>query len=264
MVRSQGLPVTYVRDSDGFFGKPEMANGKSINGETKARILVVDDHPLVREGLVQIIKRQRDLICCGEADCSASAEKAVAIHKPDLVTIDIRLQSGDGLDLIRALTVQNPELLTLVISQCDETLYAERALRAGARGYVMKERATDEVLTAIRTILAGELYVSPKIAAVALHKMIGAKPNGQAGGINLLTNRELQVLQLLGAGLSTRKVALKLGLSFKTIETHRENIKHKLGLSGAAELVRYATEWLNGQTSQHPPDSLPPVENARV
>lgn len=239
-------------------------SGKLFNEMAQARILVVDDHPLVREGLVQIINRQSDLAACGEADSAAAALKAFAEFKPDLVTIDIRLENGDGLDLIRALSAQSPGLLALVISQCDESLYAERALKAGARGYVMKERATVEVLTAIRTILAGEIYVSPKIAALALHKMIGVKAGKEVGRISQLSNRELQVLQLLGAGLSTRKVAVKLGLSFKTIETHRENIKHKLGLPSAPELVCFATNWVNGQTSQHPLTVLPPREDPRI
>jgi DNA-binding NarL/FixJ family response regulator len=241
-----------------------MSNGKSFYGGGPARILVVDDHPLVREGLVQIIKRQSDLVCCGEADTAAAAQTAVATHKPDLVTIDIRLQNGDGLEMIRDLTLLQPSLLTLVISQCDETLYAERALKAGARGYVMKERATDEVLTAIRTILAGELYVSPKIAALALHKMIGVKSSNHDGDISNLSNRELQVLQLLGAGLGTKKVAIKLGLSIKTVETHRENIKHKLRLSNAAELVRYAMDWVNGNSPRTTPIASPSQGQMRL
>ena len=169
------------------------------------------------------------------------------------MTLDIRLPDGDGLELIKMLKAEQPKLLTLVITQCDETLYAERALKAGARGYVMKERATDEVLTAIRTVLAGGLYVSPKIVALALHKMIEGKSgnHNHAHAIHNLTDRELQVLQLLGAGLGTRKTAVRLFLSIKTVETHRENIKHKLGQKTAAELVRFATDWVNGHPSQY-------------
>ncbi len=234
-------------------GKLDMAN----NSRNKARILIVDDYPLVREGLIQIIRLQPDLECCGEAGTSAAAQKILATAKPDLVTVDIRLPDGDGLELLKIVKAQHPQLLTLVITQCDETLYAERALKAGARGYVMKERATDEVLHAIRTVLAGGLYVSPKIAALALHKMIGAKSGNQNHAIHNLTDRELQVLQLLGAGLGTRKAAAKLFLSIKTVETHRENIKHKLQLASAAELIRFATDWVNGQTSQYLPDKPP-------
>ena len=211
---------------------------------------MVDDHPLVREGLAQIIDRQKDLACCGGVDCLLALQSAIAEHHPDLVTIDILLQHGDGLEMIGFLKTEYPSLATLVISQCDETLYAERALRAGARGYVMKERATEEVLTAIRTILGGELYVSPRIAALALRKMIGTHLKNNDGDVGNLSDRELQVLQLLGAGLGTRKIAARLGLSVKTIETHRENIKHKLGISDAAGLVHYATDWLNGQSKR--------------
>jgi DNA-binding NarL/FixJ family response regulator len=222
---------------------------KAFKEARQASILVVDDHPLVREGLSQIIKRQSDLIWCGEADSARTALDAVAAQKPDLVLLDLRLRSGDGLELIKDLILQHPSLLILVVSQCDEMLYAERALRAGARGYVMKEQATVEVLTAIRRILAGELYVSSRIAALALHKMIETRPKVHGPSIKNLTDRELQVLQLLGAGVSTKKIAAKLNLSFKTVETHRENIKHKMGLSDAAELVRYAMSWVDGARS---------------
>jgi DNA-binding NarL/FixJ family response regulator len=227
--------------------------GKAGKNGNRARILVVDDHPLVRQGLMQIIRTQDDLECCGEAASCFAAQKLVPTLKPNLVTVDIRMQGADGLELLKFFKSQHPEVLTLVISQCDEDLYAERALKAGARGYVMKERATDEVLAAIRTVLAGGLYVSPKIAALALHKMIGARPGNPNTSIHGLSDRELQVLSLLGAGLGSRKVAARLFLSIKTVETHRENIKHKLGLTSASELVRYATDMVNGQTSQHLP-----------
>jgi DNA-binding NarL/FixJ family response regulator len=208
----------------------------------------MDDHPLVREGMIQLISRQADMVCCGETGSSVDLAKVVEKQKPDLVTIDIRLQNGDGLDSIKDLKDQFPSLLTMVISQCDEMIYAERALKAGARGYVMKERATDEVLAAMRTILAGELYVSPKVAALALHQLAQSKSHQHTGVIGNLSNRELQVLQLLGAGLSTRMVANKLGLSIKTIETHRENIKNKLNISNSTQLLRFATDWVNGKS----------------
>jgi DNA-binding NarL/FixJ family response regulator len=217
-----------------------------VKPNRQARVLVVDDHPLVREGLMAMISRHRDFICCGEADSVAGTQKAVESCKPDLLLLDLRLRSGDGLDLIKTLQSAFPSLRILVISQFDEAVYAERALRAGARGYVMKQQATQEVLTAMRTILAGELYVSPRIAALALHKMVETKPVVPGSGIESLTDRELQVFRLLGGRLSTRQIAAELHLSFKTVETHRENIKHKLRLTGAAELVRYATEWVDG------------------
>jgi len=230
-------------------------NGKSITGyggPAKARIFIVDDHPLVREGLRQIINRQDDLECCGEAEGVVAAQKQLSLLKPDLVTVDLRLQNGDGMELLKIIRAQRTGMRMLVISQCDETLYAERTLKAGARGYVMKERATEEVLTAIRTIINGGIYVSPRIAALTMTNMVGSGSVKSGRDVSNLSDRELQILQLLGAGLGTRKVADRLFLSVKTVETHRENIKHKLGLANAAELIRYATEWVEGHTSQIP------------
>ena len=202
---------------------------------------------------MQLIQRQPDLECSGGVGTYAATPKALLEHKPHLVTVDIRLGDGNGMDLLKFIKDEHPSVLTLVISQCDESLYAERALKAGARGYLMKERATEEVLSAIRTVLTGGLFVSPKIATLALNKMIGASPlDRKHNAIQTLTDRELYVLQLLGAGLSSRKTAAKLCLSVKTVESHRENIKRKLGIATAPELVRFATEWLNNQPPQTP------------
>jgi DNA-binding NarL/FixJ family response regulator len=213
----------------------------------KKRILVVDDHPLLRAGLIQFIDRQKDMACCGEADSAASTQSAILCERPDLVLLDLRLRGEDGLEFIKSLKAQFPKLLILVISQCDEMLYTERALRAGARGYIMKEEATEEVLFAIRAVLSGELYLSRKLAIRLVQKTIEGRPAMAGPGVESFTDRELQVFQLLGAGLSTRQIAERLNLSFKTIETYRENIKHKLGLAGAADLVRYATNWVEGR-----------------
>lgn len=219
------------------------------NGTEKQRhgILIVDDHPLVREGLTQIIKQQADLYCCGESSSANGLRKAILSHEPSLITLDLRLPDGDGLELIKDLAVEHPSIPVLVISQCDEMLYAERALKAGARGYVMKERGTDEVLTAIRTILSGQLFVSPRISALALQQLVGSRSRDSKIGLSNLTDRELQVLQFLGAGTKTRDIASRLNLSVKTVETHRENIKHKLGVPDAASLVRYAANWVEGR-----------------
>jgi DNA-binding NarL/FixJ family response regulator len=211
------------------------------------RILVVDDHPLLRAGLIQFISRHQDLVCCGEADSAATTHIAIADRKPDLLLLDLRLRDEDGLELLKSLKARFPDLRILVISQCDEALYAERVLRAGARGYIMKEEATEEVLFAIRSVLEGELYLSRKLAIRLVRKTIESRPALAGPGLESLTDRELQVFQLLGAGLNTRHVAERLNLSSKTIETYRENIKHKLGLAGAADLVRYATNWVEGR-----------------
>ena len=221
----------------------------------KTRILVVDDHPMVRDSLIRLISKERDLMCCGEAGTAAEAQAAVAKHRPDLVILDLRLKSGDGLELIKCLKALRPNLRILILTQYDAPLYAERALRAGALGYLIKDQAADEVLNAIRTVLSGEIYLTRAMAGLMLHKMVGAtgkQPRTgveQLIGVEQLTDRELHVLQLLGAGLSTREIATCLKISFKTIETHRENIKFKLGLQNAAELIHFATNWASQQGS---------------
>jgi DNA-binding NarL/FixJ family response regulator len=228
-------------------------SGSSAGRAKTARILVVDDHPLVRLGLKQLIVSQPDLELCGEADSLLSAQKILAIRKLDLVTVDIRLQCWQGMELLKNLKMQHPDLPALVISQCGEAPYAERALKAGASGYVTEEAGTDEVLAAIRTVLAGGMYASPKIAALVRNEPPFAGQAGIPPLIGNLTDRELQLVQLFGAGLGTRQIAARLCLSIKTVETHRENIKRKLKLSSAAELVGFATNWVNGQSSHHFP-----------
>jgi DNA-binding NarL/FixJ family response regulator len=218
----------------------------------KARILVVDDHPMVRDGLIRLIGKQRDLICCGQAGTAADTQTAIAKYKPDLLILDLRLKGGDGLELIKSLKSQFPGLRILILSQYDAPLYIERALRAGALGYVIKDQAAEEVLSAIRAVLAGQLYLTRGMAGLLLHKFVGTTPKASGVGAERLTDRELHVLQLLGAGLSTREIAAEVNLSFKTVETHRENIKRKLGLRGGAALVHYATEWAREHISLPP------------
>lgn len=209
----------------------------------KTRFVVVDDHPLLRDGIMKLLSAQDGLQACGEADNVADAKRLVVSQKPDLMLLDLRLKSGDSLDLIKTLKVESPKLKILVISQHDEMLFAERALRAGASGYVMKENATDEILTAVRCVLAGELYFSHRIGEAAVRRSLTVKPEASRAGIERLSDRELQVFQLIGASFSTREIAAQFNLSIKTIETHRENIKQKLNLQNAKELTRYAQNW---------------------
>jgi len=219
-------------------------------GPAKKRILVADDHPFIRVGLTHMINHEADLIVCGEAASIAAVRQGVEQLKPDLLLTDLCLGDGDGLELIKSLKAQFPALPILVLSQQDETLFAERVLRAGARGYIMKERATQDVMEGIRTILAGDLYVSRKVAALAMRKLVegGAEAPATAGSeIAGLSDRELQVFRLLGAGKGTMEIAEALKLSHKTIETYRENIKRKLGLSNATALIHRATEWGQAQ-----------------
>jgi len=215
----------------------------------KSRILVVDDHPVVRQGLLHLINKQEDLMGCGEASNFAEALSAAAVCDPDLAIVDVRLGNEDGLELIKELKDRLPRLRVLMLSQYDLPLYAERALRAGALGFVIKAQAADEILTAIRSVLAGDIYLPQALARQLLHQLIGTFPKANRPSIENLTDRELHVMRLLGGGSSTREIAAALGLSFKTVETHRENIKHKLGLQGANQLIHFATEWARQQTS---------------
>ena len=220
------------------------------SGQAKKRILVADDHPFLRVGLTHMINHEADLIVCGEAASIAAVRQGVENLKPDLLLTDLCLGDGDGLELIKSLKAQFPALPILVLSQQDETLFAERVLRAGARGYIMKERATQDVMEGIRTIFGGDLYVSRKVAALAMRKLVegGSEAPATAGSeIAGLSDRELQVFRLLGAGKGTMEIAEALKLSHKTIETYRENIKRKLGLPNATTLIHRATEWAQAQ-----------------
>jgi DNA-binding NarL/FixJ family response regulator len=209
----------------------------------KSRIVVVEDHPLVCAGLMQLIGNQSDLTCAGTADNTAAAKQLVEHCKPDLLLLDLRLKSGDSLELIKSLRVEHPEVKVLVLSQYDELMFAERALRAGASGYIMKENATDEVLRAVRKVLAGELYFSERVAAAVVQRTLREKPSASRIGVESLSDREMQVFQLLGASRSAREIAEQFHLSRKTVETHCEKIKHKLSLNSAAELKQFARKW---------------------
>jgi DNA-binding NarL/FixJ family response regulator len=215
--------------------------------DDKVPILVVDGHPIFRQGLIQLIDNEVDMMVSGEAGDVATAKQMLEARNADLVLLELRLGSGDVFELIKGWKGRYPKLRVLILSAYDEALYAERALRAGAAGYVMKEEDPQETLNAIRTVLAGELYLSHRMASCLLHKLIQAKPAARDGQVEGLSDRELQVFRMLGTGLGSRKIGDDLHLSIKTIETYRENIKHKLGLRNAAELIRIATQWV--QTS---------------
>lgn len=211
--------------------------------KTIHRILLVDDHPIVRGGLARLISQQPELQVCGEAGTAAEARSLAGSLNPDLAIIDLRLRSGDGLELIKCLKAEMPGIRLLVLSQHSEQIYVERALRAGAMGYVVKDQPPEELLQAIRLILADQVYLSPGMAAQVLQGLVGGIARQVEPGVQQLSDRELGVLRLLGEGRSTREIATLLNLSFKTIESHRENIKRKLGLRTAVELVHFATRW---------------------
>jgi DNA-binding NarL/FixJ family response regulator len=209
----------------------------------KTRIFLVDDHPIVRRVLQLLISLEGDMMVCGEAESAPVAVEKVEASKADLAVIDLALKSGSGLELIKQLRSQNPRLKLLVFSMRDEGIYAERALRAGANGYITKEEGTEKALEAIRLILQGKNYVSEKVSAKMVERIAGGGAPGQTAQ-ELLSDRELEVLEMIGEGQGSREMAEQLGVSIKTIESHREHIKAKLGLAGASELVRYAINWM--------------------
>ncbi|HEY2399274.1 MAG TPA: response regulator transcription factor [Steroidobacteraceae bacterium] len=207
------------------------------------RVLIVDDHPIVRQGLRRMIEPEPDLVVCGEVQTEREARAAIRALAPDVVIVDISLAQGDGLELVRDVHAQRPELPMLVLSMHDELIYAERLLAAGASGYIMKQAASDQLLIALRKVLEGETYLSESLAG-NLGRSEGF--NGMVSGadpIDRLSNRELQVLSLIGRGLSSREAAEALGLSVKTVETHRQSLKRKLNLATNAQLLQYAINW---------------------
>lgn len=210
----------------------------------KRRVFLVEDHPVTREGFAQLINYQPDLTVCGQADTVKLALAGIQEAQPDLAIVDISLSESSGLDLIKDLKCQHAALPVLVLSTHDEALYAERALRAGARGYVMKQAPTSEVMKAIRTVLARELYLSdPMQTRLVRQQFDHSKPRARAE-LAGLTDRELQVFELLGHGHTTRRIATRLHVSVSTVETHRAHLKEKLRLTNAVQLVRRAVEWV--------------------
>lgn len=230
--------------------------------EKKSRVVVVEDHPVLRDGLKQLIDSQADLTCSGVADNTSDAKRLAEEGQADLMILDLRLKAGDALDFIKTLRTEYSKLKVLVLSQYDELLFAERALRAGASGYIMKENAADEILRAVRKVLAGDLYLSERVAAVIVQRSLREKPEGSRAGVERLSDREMQVFQLLGAAYSPREIAEQFHLSRKTIETHCEKIKHKLNLYTAAELKRFARQWASENLEPAAPWAAPLSQNA--
>ena len=214
---------------------------------SRKRILLVDDHPFMRAGLAQLIDRQPDMMVGGEAGDPAAALAALAKSPVDLVITDITMPGRGGLELIKDLQAQHPALPVVVVSMHDEVIYAERVLRAGARGYVMKEAGGEALLAALRQVLAGQVYLSPKMSARVLDNLTARKPRGSSSPIDKLTDREFEVFQLIGQGKSTRDIAQQLNLSTKTIDVHRGHIKEKLELNDVTALVRHAVRWVETQ-----------------
>lgn len=218
-----------------------------------ARILIVDDHPIVREGLTFLISNQPDLEVCGATDNASDALRLLASARPALVVIDISLKSGSGIELIKQIKARDERVKMLVSSMHDETLFAERVLRAGAMGYINKAEATHEIINAIRQILGGQIYLSPYMSNRLLNGLADHSAMPDQAAITKLSDREMEVFGLIGQGLTTSQIAEHLHLSIKTIETHRENIKKKLNLETANELTRSAMQWMMEQSQPKPP-----------
>jgi DNA-binding NarL/FixJ family response regulator len=209
----------------------------------KIKIFLVDDHPLVREWLTNLIQQQPDLTVCGEAEDAPHALQAIAATKPDVAIVDLTLKSGSGLELIKNLKALQPGVAIIVLSMHDERLYAERALRAGARGYVMKSETAKKVIGVIRQVLAGKIYLSESLTALFAEKFVDGRLPTSGLLVQHLSDRELETFQLLGKGYETRQVAGMMKVSMKTVQAHCANIKEKLKLTNAAELLREAVRW---------------------
>src|ERR1700735_5112296 len=223
---------------------------KTVNGNSTPRkkmVFVVDDHPIVRQGLTLLINQECDLAVCGEAEEMHSALAAVLAVRPDILIVDISLNGPDGLELLKNVRISSPRLPVLILSMHDESIYAERALRRGAQGYIMKQEAAEKVLVALRRILSKEIYVSERIANRMLQRYIGSRGVGRPASVADLTDRELEVFRLIGEGHSTRRIAEELHISVKTVESYQAHIKEKLSLRSARELVQHAIQWSVGE-----------------
>ena len=209
----------------------------------RTKILIVDDHPVARRGLKGLINEQTDLTVCGEASNNREALDAIAASRPDAAVVDISLRDASGLELIKDIKARYPDVAVLALSMHDEIVYAERALRAGAKGYIMKQETTEEMMKALRHVLAGSLYVSDRMTARIVRQCVGGASPLLASPAESLTDRELEVFELIGSGKTTRESAQALHLSVKTIETHCAHLKEKLGLANSTELLRFAIEW---------------------
>jgi len=232
--------------------KNNMAPGRKQKKveESKLKVLIVDDHPVVREGLTTIINHERDLTVCGYADDNNQALKAIAELKPNVVIVDISLKDSDGIDLTKDIKLRYSKLPVIVLSVHDESVYAERALRAGARAYLMKEVVSENITKAIRTVLKGEIYVSDTISKKFLQKFAGDKAGTTKTPIENLSDREFEIFHLIGEGYKASQIAKQLHLSIKTIETYRSRLKEKLDINSAAGLLQYAIKWAKNENKK--------------
>ena len=221
---------------------------EGIDASDRRKILLVDDHPITRQGVTALINQQPGLVVCGEADNAAKALDLIRDQQPDMAIVDISLKTISGIELMKNIKVQFPKLPVLMMSMHDETLYAERSLRAGAKGYVMKQEANEQILIAINRVLHGDIYLSEKSKEKMLHRMVNNRRENPGFSIDSLSDRELEVFQLIGNGFSTRQIAAKLNLSVKTIDSYREHLKLKLHLAKGSHLVQQAIQWVKSES----------------
>ena len=224
--------------------KPEAPVNANRTARRIIRVLIVDDHPVVRQGLVGMINQEQDLEVCGEVEGAREALAAIKASPPDLAVVDLTLKDISGLELIKQMRVSYAHVPVLVLSMHDEKLYAERALNAGARGFIMKQEGAEKLVGAIRTVMRGEVYLSEVMASRLLGKFVGGRSPAEDSPLQKLSDRELEVFELIGRGEGTRQVSERLCISVKTVESHREHIKLKLNLKNATELVQRATQWV--------------------
>jgi DNA-binding NarL/FixJ family response regulator len=220
-----------------------MTAKRTKKDESKTRILIVDDHPMMREGVKQRINRESDLAVCAEAASAAEALEAIPKHDPEMVIVDVAMAGKNGIELVKDIKVRHPRLPVIVLSVFDESLYAERALWAGARGYVMKQESADVLVQAIRRVRSGQVFVSERVSAKILNRVAGRRGEATDSPIEELSDRELEVFRLIGDGYGAREIAAKLHLSAKTVATHTEHMKRKLSLSSTRALTRFAIHW---------------------
>ena len=221
----------------------------SVPSRAKTRILLVDDHPIVRQGIRMLVDLEEDMVVCGEAESEAEALRVIEQTQPQVAVVDLSLKDSSGLSLTREIRSRYPKVDVLVLSMRDEAFYAERVLRAGAKGYITKEQGTERIIEGIRKVLSGSIYLSEGMASKMLKVMVGGNASDRSP-MERLSDRELSVFELIGHGLTTRDIAKRLHLSVKTVESHREHIKEKLILSGAPDLLKYAIQWVQCQTER--------------
>lgn len=216
----------------------------------KIRVLLIDDHAILRQGLGQLINQEPDMMVCGEAEEAPKGFEAVGALQPDVAVVDISLKGGNGLELVKSIKSSHPSLPILVLSMHDEALYAERVLRAGGLGYIMKEQAVESVLVAIRRVHKGEVVLSDKMQSRLLHQLVSGRLKEGGSPVDTLSDRELEVFRMIGEGRSTRQIAEELHLSVRTVEAYREYIKEKLNLRNSTELVQQAFQWVHNGALQ--------------